>query len=318
MPDNVTALLAMSGGGSVDPEKIAEVASEWLEENLATPSTPPIDSSLTVANAAADAKAAGDAIRAQNASLISPTAKQALLDCFAHVAWADDQGQEYYDALEAALFPEAELESISAVYTQSGTVYDTDSLDSLKADLVVTAIYGDGTTQTVPAESYTLSGTLTAGASTITVSYAGKTTTFTASVTQASDVTPQLSSFTPANTSKVGVEVANNTIQVYTKTNGSYQGVYASFTTEEGYSYKISWDATITSGKAKSAMTASNSSTVISGTSSSTLSASGHEEYTISHDATIGRLFLYCTWGTSEAGNVTFSNLKIIKFAEVE
>lgn len=60
--DNVSALLAMSGGGSVDPEKIAEVTSEWLEENLATPSTPPIDSSLTVANAAADAKATGDAV----------------------------------------------------------------------------------------------------------------------------------------------------------------------------------------------------------------------------------------------------------------
>ena len=75
------------------------------------------------------------------------------------------------------------LSSISAVYTQSGTVYDTDSLDSLKADLVVTATYSDTSTETVPSTDYTLSGTLTEGTSVITVSYSGKTTTFNVTVT---------------------------------------------------------------------------------------------------------------------------------------
>ena len=75
------------------------------------------------------------------------------------------------------------LSSISAVYTQSGTVYDIDTLDSLKDDLVVTAHYSDSSTQTVPAADYTLSGTLTAGTSTITVAYGGKTTTFNVTVT---------------------------------------------------------------------------------------------------------------------------------------
>ena len=74
------------------------------------------------------------------------------------------------------------LVSISAVYTQSGTVYNTDTLDSLKDDLVVTAHYDDTTTATVT--GYTLSGTLTAGTSTITVSYGGKTTTFNVTVTE--------------------------------------------------------------------------------------------------------------------------------------
>ena len=74
------------------------------------------------------------------------------------------------------------VSSIAAVYTQSGTVYDTDSLDSLKADLVVTATYSDTTTATVPSADYTLSGTLTVGTSTITVSYGGKTTTFNVTV----------------------------------------------------------------------------------------------------------------------------------------
>lgn len=74
----------------------------------------------------------------------------------------------------------AELVSISAVYTQSGTVYDTDSLDDLKDDLVVTATYSDSSTETIT--TYTLSGTLTVGTSTITVSYGGKTDTFNVAV----------------------------------------------------------------------------------------------------------------------------------------
>ena len=77
------------------------------------------------------------------------------------------------------------LASISAVYTQSGTVYDTDTLDSLKTDLVVTALYSDASTETVPSTDYTLSGTLAEGTSTITVSYSGKTTTFNVTVTTA-------------------------------------------------------------------------------------------------------------------------------------
>lgn len=75
------------------------------------------------------------------------------------------------------------VSSISAVYTQSGTVYDTDSLDSLKSDLVVTATFMDSTTGVIAAADYTLSGTLTEGTSTITVSYGGKTTTFNVMVT---------------------------------------------------------------------------------------------------------------------------------------
>ena len=69
-------------------------------------------------------------------------------------------------------------QSITATYTQSGTVYNTDTLDSLKADLVVTANYAGGTSETVPASNYTLSGTLTVGTSTVTVNYAGLTDTF--------------------------------------------------------------------------------------------------------------------------------------------
>ncbi len=113
---------------------------------------------------------------------LSFAAKNALMNLLSHVAYTDANGQQYYDALYGALFNGVELASISAVYTQSGTVDTQDSLDSLKADLVVTAHYSDSTTATVAANDYTLSGTLTVGTSTITVSYGGKTTTFSVTV----------------------------------------------------------------------------------------------------------------------------------------
>lgn len=119
---------------------------------------------------------------ARSQSGLTNEAKQALLACFQNVAWINASGQTYYDALENALYPPANLVSIGAVYTQSGTIYTTDSLDSLKPDLVVTAHYSDSTTETV--SNYLLSGTLTSGTSTITVSYGGKTTTFNVAVTE--------------------------------------------------------------------------------------------------------------------------------------
>lgn len=106
--------------------------------------------------------------------------KSALDQLSQKVAYIDNNGQNYYDALHSALYPPANLSYITCVYTQSGVVYDTASLDSLKSDLVVTAHYDNGTTQTVT--TYTLSGTLTEGTSTITVAYGGKTTTFNVTV----------------------------------------------------------------------------------------------------------------------------------------
>lgn len=119
---------------------------------------------------------------------VTEDVKQALLDCFDHVSWADTHGQDCYDALEAALYPSAGLVGIAALYTQSGPVYDTDSLESLMVDLVVTATYDNGDVRTVT--GYTLSGTLTEGTSAITVSYGGKTTTFDVTVTRYPSILP--------------------------------------------------------------------------------------------------------------------------------
>ena len=115
--------------------------------------------------------------------------KASLLNIFEQVAYISENGQDYYDALEAAMnttpvpTPKV-LTSISAVFTQGANIiYDSDTLDSLKQYLVVTVHYDDGSSATTT--NYTLSGTLVTGTSTITVDYEDKTTTFTVTVTHA-------------------------------------------------------------------------------------------------------------------------------------
>lgn len=127
-----------------------------------------------------------------NTDGLSTAVKNALLDIFQRSAYSTANGQDYYDVLETVFFPPPDVESISAVFTQGGAViYETDSLDVLRQYLVVTATYIDTTTAVVT--GYTLSGDLIAGTSTITVSYGGKTTTFTVIVTEsAGDTTAQI------------------------------------------------------------------------------------------------------------------------------
>ena len=112
--------------------------------------------------------------------MITTSLTSALLNCFQNVAWANDDGQTYYDELESALNEVLGISSISAVYTQSGAVYDDQALNDLKQDLVVYVNLADGSIKTTT--DYTLSGTLTAGTSTITVNYFGYSTTFTVNV----------------------------------------------------------------------------------------------------------------------------------------
>lgn len=225
--------------------------------------------------------------------------KQALLQIAEKVAYIDASGQTYYQALYDALYPPADLVSISAVYTQSGTVYDTDSLDDLKDDLVVTATYDDSTTQTVTA--YTLSGSLTVGTSTITVAYGGMTDTFTVTVT----ATPASAIYdwdlTSSMTDSVGSVVAT--------TNGTQDENGVTFTGSGKYiefggvmavdrTYEIDVDHIARSSSnlsryARLFMVDADSNT-----------ATGGNGYIISGTAKSGDLFYMGTWDT----NVIVSN----------
>ena len=108
--------------------------------------------------------------------------KEALLACFNGVAWATAGGQALVDDLEAALYPDAHLVSITAAYDQDRPIYDTDSLETVIAtinlDLTVVANYSDGTSETLSSSDYTITGTVEPGASVpFTVTYEGKTDT---------------------------------------------------------------------------------------------------------------------------------------------
>lgn len=114
---------------------------------------------------------------------LSEEAKVALLDCFEHVAWIDEHGQDYYDALYDALYPDSGLVRITATFAQASTViYPSTPLNDLKAYLTVTGYYNNGTTDRIT--DYALSGTLEVGTSTITALAGGKTASFTVVVSE--------------------------------------------------------------------------------------------------------------------------------------
>ena len=109
--------------------------------------------------------------------------RQAIASVLENVAFANDDGYSSELAIIRAWADNLVLVSIDAVFTQGGNnIYATDSLDKLKQYLVVTANYDDSSSAVLGDNDYTLSGTLTVGTSTITVTYQGKTDTFTVTV----------------------------------------------------------------------------------------------------------------------------------------
>ena len=180
--------------------------------------------------------------------------KEALMQLAEKVAYIDNQGGTYYDDLYYALYPDApRVASISAAYTQSGVVFTTDTLDSLKSDLVVTATYTDTTTETVPSANYTLSGTLTAGTSTITVTYSGKTTTFSVTVVTATNFLTDAtkwnkgSAITLSNRTSDGFSAAITAKgwNAWTFEGGTGAELFVTTDTVQNKSVRISFDVTI-------------------------------------------------------------------------
>jgi hypothetical protein len=126
--------------------------------------------------------------KAAKAGGLDSTASALLIAILRNAVYSTDQSANI-TALEEALAsggssgggneepdnPEATLSSISAVYS-GGSVTAGTAVSALSG-IVVTAHYSDGTSATVT--GYTLSGTIAEGSNTITVSYGGKTTTFT-------------------------------------------------------------------------------------------------------------------------------------------
>ena len=121
--------------------------------------------------------------------LLDADVKNALINILSHVAYIDGDGQTYINALIDAWTVKATLTGITATFTQGSTkITDRDSLDVLKPLLKVEGTYlVSSTTFKEEITEYALSGTLSVGQSTITVTVGNFTTTFIVTVTEWSE-----------------------------------------------------------------------------------------------------------------------------------
>lgn len=120
-------------------EDLSDMVDDWLDENISNPDSPPLDRSLSSSSAAAPADLVGEELTSIKEDLseivpgLSDAAKEALLTCFEKVAWIDEHGQDYYDALYEALYNE-EPPTPDPDVPEGYTKYDwikVDNLDSV-------------------------------------------------------------------------------------------------------------------------------------------------------------------------------------------
>lgn len=111
---------------------------------------------------------------------LSDAAKAALLACLNCVGYEQNDGRRYYNALVSALYPDVFPKIVATFTPGTHVVYTDDALSTLKPYLAV-KYYETSESQgeTVSANDYTLSGTLTEGQASVFVSYNGMTTAFT-------------------------------------------------------------------------------------------------------------------------------------------
>lgn len=134
--------------------------------------------------------------------------------------------------------PEVTLTSISAVY--SGGDVPVGTTVSALTDVVVTAYYSDGTSATVT--GYILSGMITEGSNTITVSYGGMTTTFVVTGTTSGETETETLVIVPATS------YPNVTTFEYTEGTGWGQYVVAKQGTIQGGLVSVQFDPTMSVG----------------------------------------------------------------------
>lgn len=212
------------------------------------------------------------------------------------------------------------VKTLTAAVDQTGRVFTTDELDDLRPLLTVTAAYEDGTSEAV--ENYELSGTLTAGTSTIVVSYGDKATVCSVAVTEAEDITPSLGSdsmtaITP-NRTAYKLYDEDKTLFVYTASNSTYVGVQTPlFSVEEGYGYRLSASVEYFEGDLTLGFRNSNNiaflRTGIKQESGDYVVDGVLSDFAQCTDMI--RLFFAVTWNESKAGRAVFRNIRLIKYA---
>ena len=105
---------------------------------------------------------------------LTERAQAALLACFRHVAWIDEHGQDYYNALENALYQSDYPKIIASLNPGVNVFFLDDTLDTVKSHITVKYCESIGSGEViVPASQYEITGTLNIGTSVLTISYNG-------------------------------------------------------------------------------------------------------------------------------------------------
>lgn len=318
---------AWSDAGTPTQEQVASAVSAWADENITVETGVVIDQSLSVQGAAADAKKTGDEISDLKSQITQleaiPTAvKRAMDTLFQNVAFKNDD--IYTDELATlhAWATAVNLISISAVFDQgNNVVYLNTPLNDLKQYLTVTANFDDGSSAEVT--NYTLSGSLTAGNCSITATYEEKSSSFVVNVTDAELITLDL--VNPSHiTTNTGISVIDGSLRLYRTdvATATYQGADYSLPMADGYTYKITVQATRTLGKIMMGFRNTNGQMYVDCyTGAQTVDGEYSEEIAMipsgnaSYDsANALNVSFFCNWSTKEKGDVTYSNIKLIKY----
>ena len=104
----------------------------------------------------------------------------------------------------------------------------------------------------------------------------------------------------------------NDIIRITTLQNGTYRSILANFTTSPDYTYKVTCESvTVTKGAGRIQCRTSTDATV-SGTGTATWTTSqGAIEKEFSHNSTIAKISLFCTWSTSSSGDVSYGAFRL-------
>lgn len=209
------------------------------------------------------------------------------------------------------------VKTLAAVFNQTDRVFTTDELDDLRRFLTVTATYEDDTSEVVT--GYELSGMLSAGTSTILVSYGDKMASFSVTVTEAVDVTPALSSWSGKSTTAV-TNMTDKTLLVHTNSNGLYRSaISGEIDVDEGFGYRLYAHIEYFAGTACVSLAQPSGDMLLMISSPNTTSSGDYIADGIpsesNHYTPKGRLRFFVTLGTSMAGRAVFSNIKLIKYA---
>ena len=120
----------------------------------------------------------------------------------------------------------------------------------------------------------------------------------------------KLSSIQGGSGISVSYSAENQSLRVYTTSNGTYRRAKQTISLPTYNEYLVEYDVLITKGTHTGTFA---SDTTTRSPNSGHLAESGHVSFTFRHDGTytIDGFCLYSTWGTSEAGDQTISNFSV-------